>query len=378
MNILIACDSFKDALGALEVCQAIALGLKSANKNLNIRIAPLADGGEGFSAILHHHLGAHQVSLTVNNPLFRPTHAGYCISPDRHTAFIEMAQAAGLQHLTQSERNPLLTTTFGVGEMIQHAISQGATRIVLGLGGSATHDLGTGMAAALGWRFLNKNGQFFIPVGGSLHQISQILPPQDFPDKVHFEVMCDVTNPLWGEYGAAHVYAKQKGADHQAIQILEKGTIHFANLAQNAGSVDPMQAGCGAAGGMGYGAQLFLNASMKKGIDAILDLIGFRQQAEWADIIITGEGKLDFQTAQGKLISGLVAHCPQKRIIAFCGTLEASISDIKAMGLYAAFSIAQGPCTLNEALTQTAKNLETTAFQLGQLLCYPEKYTSKY
>jgi glycerate 2-kinase len=294
----------------------------------------------------------------------------YSSSPDAHVAFIEMAQAAGLQLLTASERNPLHTTTFGVGEMIRHAIDRGAKRIVLGLGGSATHDLGTGMAAALGWRFLNEHGQYFIPTGGTLHQISHLLPPEELPQQVHFEVMCDVTNPLWGENGAANIYAQQKGADEKAIQILENGTIHFARLAQNRSTVNPMQAGCGAAGGMGYGALFFLNALMKKGIDAILDLIGFRQQAEWADLIITGEGKLDHQTAQGKLISGLVAHCPQKRIVAFCGAMDASIPDIKAMGLHAAFSIAQRPCTLTEALSQTAKNLETTAFHVGQMLSY--------
>ncbi len=371
MNVLIACDSFKDALGALKACQAIESGLKAANSSLNIRIAPLADGGEGLSEILQYHLGVHNISLTISDPLFRPTEARYNSSPEGNIVFIEMAQAAGLQQLAITERNPLHTTTYGVGEMIQHALNSGAKRIVLGLGGSATHDLGTGMATALGWRFINEKGQPFIPTGATLSQITRILPPERSPQQVQFEVMCDVTNPLWGENGAAHIYAKQKGADDEAIQLLENGTIHFAQLlAKNGTNISPMQAGCGAAGGMGYGAQYFLHAEMKKGIDVILDLIGFQQLAEWADIIITGEGKLDHQTAQGKLISGLVTHCSPQKVIALCGAMETSISSIKDMGLLAAFSIAQGPCSLAEALAQTAKHLEITAFQVGQLLSH--------
>lgn len=178
MNILIACDSFKDALDAPSVCWAIDRGLTLANPSVKTRIFPLADGGEGLSDILNHHLGLKTVEVEVNDPIFRKIKATYSLSQDGKTAFIEMAQAAGLQLLTQNERNPLKTTTFGVGEMIQDAIEKGAKHIVLGIGGSATNDLGIGMAAALGWQFLDKNGEKLLPIGESLNKIETITPPQ--------------------------------------------------------------------------------------------------------------------------------------------------------------------------------------------------------
>lgn len=369
MNILIACDSFKDALDALSVCRAIERGLQLADADtVSTSIFPLADGGEGLSDILNFHLSLKKVQIEVHDPLFRKIKATYNLNADNTTAFIEMAQAAGLQLLTMAERNPLKTTTFGVGEMIHDALEKGAKRIVLGIGGSATNDLGIGMAAALGWSFWDKNKEQLSPVGGSLDKIESIIPPQysDHSD-VLFEVMCDVTNPLLGKTGAAHVYAKQKGAGIEMIDVLEKGAANFWKVG-NFSKVEAETAGAGAAGGLGFGALVFLKATIKSGINTVMDLTDFDKQVAWADVIFTGEGRLDSQTADGKLVAGIISRAQGKRVIALCGALEMTPQYVKELGLKAAFSIAQKACSLPEALAGTAENLEKTAFSVGRLL----------
>lgn len=377
MNVLIACDSFKDALDAPSVCRAIERGLKVADASVMTHIFPLADGGEGLSDILNYHLGLNRIQLSVSDPLFRTISAYYNVSADGSTAFIEMAQAAGLQLLTTEERNPLETTTWGVGEMMKDAIARGVAHIVLGIGGSATHDVGIGMASALGWQFLDSQGKNVLPIGKNLEKIVQVIPPQYNPCRaVSVDVMCDVKNPLTGKSGAAQVYARQKGANDSMINILEKGT---QNMGFCAGQLNPQKAatdweGAGAAGGLGFGAAFFLNASIKSGVDAIMDLTHFDKYAAWADVIITGEGRLDSQTAHGKLITGIVSRAQGKPVIALCGAVEMPNFNevekplLKEMGLTAAFSIATKPCTLQEALANTANNLEKTAFNIGQLL----------
>ena len=366
MNILIACDSFKDALDAPSVCRAIECGLQLADPSVKTRIFPLADGGEGLSDILNFHLGLKTVEIEVHDPLFRKIKATYNISVDGTTAFIEMAQAAGLQLLTHEERNPLKTTTFGVGEMINDAVANGAKRIVLGIGGSATNDVGIGMAAAMGWQFFDGNGEKLLGVGGDLNKIQKITPPQyeSYSDVV-FEVMCDVKNPLLGKTGAAHVYARQKGASDADIETLENGASNFWKVS-NFPKVETE--GAGAAGGLGFGALFFLNATIKSGIDAMMDLTDFDKEVAWADVIFTGEGRLDSQTAHGKLIAGIVSRAQQKPVIALCGAVDAPPQYLKDLGLKAAFSIAQKPCTLKEALAATTENLEKTAFYVGRLL----------
>ncbi len=368
MNILIACDSFKDALDAPSVCRAIGRGLQLSNTKIKTQIFPLADGGEGLSDILNFHLGLKKIEMEVHDPLFRKIKATYNLSKDNTTAFIEMAQAAGLQLLTHEERNPLKTTTFGVGEMINDALEKGAKRIVLGIGGSATNDLGIGMAAAMGWSFLDKNKEELSPIGGNLDKISSITPPQykSYSD-VLFEVMCDVTNPLLGKTGAAHVYSKQKGATDAMIDILEKGAENCTKVGSFS-KIEIETAGAGAAGGLGFGALVFLNATIKSGIDAMMVLTDFDKQVAWADVIFTGEGRLDSQTAHGKLIAGIISRAQDKPVIALCGALEMTPQYVKDLGLKAAFSIAQKACSLPEALAGTAENLEKTAFNVGRLL----------
>ncbi len=376
MNILIACDSFKDALDAPTVCRAIERGLTLANPQIVTQIFPLSDGGEGMSDILNYHLGLKTIEITVNNPLFRKIKARYSITEDASTAFIEMAEAAGLQLLIHQERNPLKTTTFGVGEMIQDALTKGAKRIILGIGGSATNDGGMGMAAALGWQFLDKNGKKLAAIGENLIKIEKIVPPLQWdtfaPEGkskgIMVEVMSDVKNPLFGKTGSSHMYARQKGANDTDIETLEKGIIKLWKVSNASKSVAET-AGAGAAGGLGFGTLIFLNAIIQSGIDIMMDLTEFDKQVAWADVIVTGEGRLDNQTAHGKLIAGIISRAQGKPVVALCGALEMTPQYVRELGLKAAFSIAQKPCSLPEALTMTAENLEKTAFNVGQLLC---------
>ena len=388
MNILIACDSFKDALDAPSVCRAIERGLRLVDpfpkesglhsSTLKTRIFPLADGGEGLSDVLNFHLGLTKIEVEVSDPLFRKIKATYNRSVDGKTAFIEMAQAAGLQLLTIEERNPLKTTTFGVGEMINDALKRGAKHIILGIGGSATNDLGIGMAAALGWQFLDKNKGKLLGIGENLNKIETIVPPsrknRDFVPQQYknqfdaiFEIMCDVKNPLLGKIGAANVYARQKGATDADVEMLENGAFNFLKVC-NFQKVVVETAGAGAAGGLGFGALFFLNATLKSGIETLMDLTNFDEQVAWADVIFTGEGRLDNQTAHGKLIAGIVSRAQQKPVIALCGAVDAPPQYVADLGLKAAFSIAQKPCSLQEALAATAENLEKTAFNVGKLL----------
>jgi glycerate 2-kinase len=368
MNILIACDSFKDALNATAVCGAIEKGLHLANPAFNTKIFPLADGGEGLSEVLSYHLGLKRIDLEVHDPLFRKISATYNLSEDQQTAFIEMAQAAGLQLLANEERNPLLTSTFGVGQMIEHALEMGAKRIVLGIGGSATNDLGIGMAAALGWQFLDEVQNVLSPIGGNLGKIHSIVnPDMKNLEGIEFDVMSDVKNPLLGASGAAQVYARQKGANDAAIIQLEKGAENLFQ-AVNVPIEKAAVPGAGAAGGLGFGLMHFLGASLKSGIDTMMDLTHFDQQVAWSDLIITGEGRLDSQTAQGKLIAGIIQRASPKPVIALCGALDASPQDVIELGLKAAFSITPKPCALAEALAATAENLENVAFSIGRMI----------
>ena len=373
MKILIATDSFKDALSALRVCQAIERGVKLADDAIETILFPLADGGEGTSEILTYHTGGSWQTVQVHDPLFRPIQAGYGISADGTTAFIEMAQAAGLQLLQPAERNPLKTSTYGVGELIKDAIQKGAQHIMLGIGGSATNDAGIGMAGALGYGFaVDAVGTMDVRdlVGENLTRIGGIIG-KSAHWHISTSVLCDVDNPLLGPQGAAYVYARQKGATEEAIQHLDAGLQHFAAiLQQHFGRDFSNIPGAGAAGGMGAGAMAFLNATLKPGIQTVLELTGFEKKLQGIDLILTGEGKIDHQTQHGKLIKGITEKANPLGIpvIALCGTLSASPEEIQALGLQAAFSILDRPLSLTEALSETAILLEQTAFHLIKIV----------
>jgi glycerate kinase len=373
MRILIASDSFKDALPAEAVCQAIEKGLITANDKFEVTAMPLADGGEGTAAILAHHTGGQMVEDRASNPRFEPIMAQYGMSGDGKTAFIEMASASGLQLLKPKERNPLKTSTMGTGALIIAAMGRGAEKIILGLGGSATNDAGMGMAAALGYRFLDEQGQELKPVGENLSKVHRIDDRMLFLDPRQIEIitLCDVDNPLFGEQGAARVFAPQKGADPAAVELLDAGLRHIApQMEKLAGKPIAEVPGSGAAGGMGAGCLTYLGASLKPGIETIMEVAGFEAALDQADLVITGEGRLDEQTLRGKLIKGITQRARQKAVpvIALCGALQASPEAVRSIGLQAAFSIQNRPVDLATALEETASRLEETAFHVGQLL----------
>ncbi len=360
MNILVACDSFKDALPADAVCRAIAAGLKRSHPGATIVQMPLSDGGEGLLDVLRVPLGLEWIETGAADPLGRTITGRYGLSADGQTCVVEMAEASGLQRLSLAERDPRKTSTFGTGQLLADARKRGARRAILAIGGSATNDAGIGAAAALGWGFLDAGGKPVPPDGGHLAAIAKLVPtPLPFES---MEVLCDVTNPLFGPSGAAWVYGPQKGGSDEILALLDEGLKHLAALvkAQLGRDVADLP-GAGAAGGLGYGAVVFMGAQLRRGIEVVLDLTGFDAAARAADVIITGEGHVDGQSAQGKLIQGLCGRAPGTPVIALCGKLSASPLQVQDIGLKAAYSINSQERPLAEMLANTAANLEKTA-----------------
>jgi len=372
MKIIIAPDSFKDALSARGVAEAIQQGIKKASPTDETVIFPLGDGGEGSSEIMGEHLNAVKKIVEVENALGQPVEAHYYLSKDNRTALIEMAQASGLQQIGYNERNCMEASSFGTGQLLLDAIRKGAERIVLAIGGSATNDAGMGLATALGIKFYDKDNRLLKGRGRELQQVhhydkSRLLVTEG----IKIDVLCDVDNPLFGENGAAYVYARQKGAGDEEIELLDKGLRYFSRVVSKQEESDFAKVpGAGAAGGIGFGTMVFLKAKLHKGIDLMLELTNFDTQIEGADYIITGEGKVDSQTIQGKLISGIVQHAHKQNIpvIALCGTLDSDVESIRKLGLFAAFSIQTMPGTLKEALKNTSRDLMLTAFNVRRLL----------
>ncbi len=363
MRILIAPDSFKDALPAARVCEAIAAGLARRYPGADLIAFPLADGGEGTGAVLQAHLGLRPVEIDVADPLMRPIRAAYGLAPDASVAVIEMARASGLERLAPGERDARATSTFGTGQLIADAVARRARRIVLAIGGSATNDGGVGAAAALGWRFLDAGGADLPPIGANLGAIARILAPPA-PLDAQVEVICDVTNPLCGPHGAAQTYARQKGADDDAIAALDAGLAHLDALVGRPGLA--LTPGAGAAGGLGFGAMAFLDARLRGGIDLVMDLTGFDAALKGVDLVVTGEGRLDGQTLQGKLIAGVCARSGAAGVpvIALCGDITATDDQLRAIGLSAAYDINPVKRPLSELLASAAAALERTAAAL--------------
>ncbi|GAB3989562.1 glycerate kinase [Spirosoma daeguense] len=370
MKILLAPDKFKGSLTASEVCQAMTRGILQAQPKANIVSVPMADGGEGTADVLTHTTNGRWLTLSVQDPLGRPVEAGYGISGDGKTAFIEMAQASGLRLLRSAEYDPFQTTTYGTGELIRHAIEQGVSQIVLGIGGSATNDAGTGMAAALGWQFLGKANQPLRPCGGNLHQIQTIIPPEN-RWKGTVSVACDVTNPLTGPQGATYIYGPQKGAQPDDLPVLDAGMQHWANVVQQQFNLELTNvAGAGAAGGLGAGAMLFLNGNLTEGVNLVIRHTQLADKLDDVDLVLTGEGRIDNQTLQGKLIAGIVQLAKARNIptIALCGSLQLSPDELDELGLTSAFSVVPGPVTLADALANAATYLERATFQTMRLI----------
>ncbi len=369
MNVLLAPDKFRGSLTARQVTDAMLEGVQLARPEAHVTPLPLADGGEGTAQVLTDATGGTWQTAVVSDALGRPIEAGFGLSGDGQTAFIEMAQASGLHPLQPHERNPLLTTTYGTGELIRQAIDRGARHVVLAIGGSATNDGGIGMANALGWQFLDSSGQPLFPIGQNLSRLDRIVPPPaSIVAGIRISVACDVANPLFGPEGAAHVYAPQKGASFADVLVLDEGLQTLARLIrQQFGANVADVPGAGAAGGLGAGALFFLNAQLRPGADVVLDAVGFDWLAANADLILTGEGKLDGQTAQGKLIKRVVERAGGVPVVALCGTLALDPTEIRDLGLTAAFSILNRPQTLSEAMTTTHVDVCRTTFNVCRL-----------
>lgn len=333
MKILIAPDSFKGTLTAHEVCDIIGKAFEDTTKNVKITKLPAADGGEGLCSCLHKICGGELIKAEVSGVFFEKTTAEYLMLGDK-TAVIEMASCAGLP-LAGENKNPEKATTRGVGELINHAVSNGANKILLGLGGSATNDCGFGMASALGFCFYDKNGKAFIPTGGTLIDVAKIAKPEKLIE-IPVIAACDVENPLYGKNGAAYVFAPQKGADEAMVKRLDDGLCYASELIRRDLSFETAEIkGAGAAGGMGAGAVAFLGAKLKRGIDILLEKAEFDKKAAEADLIITGEGRLDFQSVNGKVISGIAERAARlnKRVIAICGSKGRGAEEIIKLGV---------------------------------------------
>ncbi|MGB5437894.1 MAG: glycerate kinase [Maribacter sp.] len=373
MKFVIAPDKFKGSLSAFEFCAAVEEGLRMVFKEATILKMPLADGGDGTMAVVQHYIKGEKVSVMVQDPLFRPIEASYLFSKETKIAYIEMAEASGLKLLKEGERNCMKTTSLGTGELIADALQNGAQEIILGIGGSATNDGGMGMATALGFQFLDVNKAGLEPKGENLIHIKTIDASEVNPllKNISVKVACDVTNPLYGNNGAAYIYAAQKGASPHDIERLDIGLKNYAKIVQNQFGIDPQHIeGAGAAGGMGAGCISFLHAQLTSGIDLIQELADFDTKIKGADWIITGEGKLDDQTLSGKTISGVIKSSIAQNIpvAALCGSLDISVATQKEMGLTYAASIVKGVSNLEQAIQASYDNLVHAAYNFASVL----------
>jgi glycerate kinase len=373
MNILIAPGSFKNALSALEVGNSLAKGLKRALSDVEIRVVPMADGGEGTVESLTDATGGRLVMVRVHDPLMREVESSFGITGDGETAVIEMAAASGIQLIRPEERDPLDTTTYGTGQLIRAALDAGCRTILLGIGGSATNDCGTGMARALGVRFMGPDGEPVKQGGGALGEVKEIdvsgLDPRI--RKTRIQVACDVTNPLTGPDGASLVYGPQKGADKAMAEKLDRNLALLAErIREQLGKEVENLPGAGAAGGLGAGLIAFLDAELVEGVPAIAERIGLEESVKWADLVITGEGGMDSQTRFGKTPYGVarIAKRHRKPVIAVAGTLGEGVETLYNEGFDAILSILDAPMTLEEAIRKTALLLEATGERIGRML----------
>jgi glycerate 2-kinase len=337
MNIIVAPDKFKGSIDAVTLCQLISRTISDIHPEANVETFPLADGGDGFAAIIKHYFGTTEVKAKTVDPLGRPMIAVYQYAEEHTTAYIEMAAASGLALLKEDEYDPMKASTYGTGLLIRDAIARGAQKIVLGIGGSATNDGGTGMADALGYMFLDKNEDPLIPCGEILSEINEIVMPEtDYLEDIEFQVACDVKNPFYGPDGAAFVYAPQKGASEDDVTVLDEGLKHLDDLFIKffSRSVAALP-GAGAAGGLGGGCEVFLGARLISGVDHIIQEVGLEKKMAKANIIITGEGCFDEQSLQGKVVGTLarLAQKYNKRIRVICGDSLLTDRDLGIMGI---------------------------------------------
>ena len=374
MNVVIAIDSFKGSLSSLEAGEAVKEAFLRRHKAGVAVVRPLADGGEGTVDAMALGLGGEIVRVSVSGPLGEKVEAKYCVV-NGTVAVIEMAEAAGITLVPPNKRDPRFTTTFGVGELIKCAIKRGCRSFIVGIGGSATNDGGAGMLSALGFDLLDKNGNRIAAGAKGLESLASISAKNVMPElsECSFRVACDVSNPLCGERGCSAVYGPQKGATPESVNTMDKALMKYAAITKSVfPDADPDYPGAGAAGGLGFAFRSFLGASLESGVNIILEETELEKHIADADLVVTGEGRLDSQTVMGKAPIGVarLAKKHGKRVIAFAGCVTDDAEICNDNGIDAFFPIIRGITTLDEALKkETAyKNLSATAYQVFGLL----------
>lgn len=378
MKIIIAPDSFKESMSAELAAEAVMKGFKSVFPDAQYISLPIADGGEGTVDALITAVGGERVTLDVKDPLGRSVIAYYGLLHQGKTAVIEMAQASGLMLVDPEQRNPMLTSSYGTGQLIQDALNKGVEKIILGIGGSATVDGGVGMLQALGAVFYDNKQQVLGFGGQVLNHIYSINLSGLNPRLLHcsMDVACDVDNPLIGEYGAAAVFGPQKGASAAMVLELESGLNRLANVIEQVSGKDfRYLPGGGAAGGISVAAAAFMNGQLKPGIDIVIDAVKLEQEIHDTDLVIVGEGSMDGQTAGGKAPLGIarVAAKHNVPVIALSGVLGKGVDALHKEGIDAFFSILPRLCELNDALVQGYENLEQTAYNVAMVLKIGQK-----
>lgn len=370
---LCAPDSFKESLTAMEAARAMAQGIENADHDAEVRCLPMADGGEGTARALVDATGGSMRAVPVHDPLGRPVEGHFGLLADGTTAVVETAEASGLALLEAKERNPLIASSYGTGELMLAAVRSGAKRIIVGLGGSATNDAGAGLLQALGVRLLDKNGNDLAHGGAALANLTTIdISTMDPALKnVVITAACDVTNPLTGPTGASAVFGPQKGASKDDVATLDAALAHFAQVidSQLGVAVNDVP-GAGAAGGIGAALKGFLNAEFRPGIAIVIEQSGLDAAAQWADVVFTGEGSIDFQTKFGKTPAGVAETAKRhgKPVIAVAGHIGTGIDELHEVGIDAVFGIAPGAASLSELLADAAANVTRTTEQIVRTL----------
>ena len=373
-TFILAPDSFKESMTAEQACAAMQRGIVKALPDAQFIYVPMADGGEGTVDALVAARNGRKVELDVSGPFIQQKVQSYFgLIENDQTAVIEMALANGIHLIESSQRNPLLTSSLGTGEIIKAALELSVSKIIIGLGGSVTNDAGAGMAQALGAKFLDENGQAVQVGGGQLAQIQSIDLSQLDPRLKSTEIVIasDVNNPLCGENGASHVFAPQKGATSEMVEVLDQNLSHFADLvAQHIGQDFQDIAGAGAAGGLGFGLMAFAGAKIRSGVEIVIEETGLSEKIDQADYVFTGEGGIDFQTKFGKTPFGVaqVAKLFNKPVIAFAGYVGKGIEELYDEGFTAIFGIVDGACDLQTALKNGEKNLERCCVNVVKVL----------
>lgn len=373
MKIVLAPDSFKESMTAKEVCEAMEKGIKKINPNIECVHVPMADGGEGTMQSLVDATGGEVYSLEVVGPLGRKVKAEYGILRNGEIGVLEVASASGMHLVSLEERNPLITTTYGTGELIKACLDKGVKKLLIGIGGSATNDGGAGVIQALGGRLLDKDSNELDFGGGELGKLEKIdLTNFDKRlEDVVIEVACDVTNPLCGERGASYVFGPQKGASKEIVKILDDNLRHYAKIIKEQLGKDVLEIpGAGAAGGLGAGLMAFLDGNLKKGIEIVIKHSGLEEKVRDCDMVWTGEGSIDFQTQYGKTPLGvaIVAKKYNKPVVALAGRIGDNIDVLYEKGIDSIFGIMQGATSIEEALAKGKENIEKTSENIIRLI----------